>query len=1333
LKKWLLVAIIMGMVMMPMTVRAYTVGGDTYDYRYEFLSNGTIEGMPVSMNDTGLVNATPVWVGNYTDLYLYCVNSGCKTGDYTVGFGNETEANWEREDTLEGNNPTLVWNKSYATVLHGHNTSYLDSSQYGTSWTKDDSPTVGTGVFGNAIFLENGKDAIYANGESSLNSLGSQNGEMTISFWIKPSQLTNYAMIMSDCWNGDTCHLNIRQLNQAGYGCEGCIRWRIEQGDSAAKQYDSTSQLSTTAWTHVVCLANGTHVFMYFNGVMDTNAPVAYDGTIDSSGSGYFAIGTPDDKIGIEDNQYYGYLDEIRFMNYTMTDEQIKEEYYNGIIAHNLTSLGEEETPEVVIKTNTLSLSSPSDGSTNTSSTIQFDYKPILHNGNFQNCSLWTNETSWSEKEWNSSPIVNNTGNTITETFSSDDWYEWNIRCYNSTTEYFTDTDNFTVEVSSPPKYSLNSTNSTTAGESIEHRLKWEDGTGLSGYIFQFCNGTWNGTDCGSGSSFSTTIQLQDVDIENLEDTYVDETDPTKNYGSGKDLVMRANTAVLHERLRIYIKFNISPIPSGQTIDDAQLYLWRVYDHGTPYDYSLHLVYNQTWLEQNITWNDQPCGASFDDSAKCNLTAESKLTIPLGAALAWNNWTATNSLRHEYGDNEVNITFVLRADPENSTAIRVAKYVSKENTTDTTQHGYLNITYSTTGGSGWVNGTWISMTGTGNWSNVTKTINSTVGANIAWRVYTNDTSNNWNASGIFSYVTTVAADEISPKYSLNSTNSTTAGESIEHRLKWEDGTGLSGHIFSFNNGTRYWENITPSSSPPGRWTGMFICNDNELCVLFGGRGCTPNDESCHAGYGEVGYADTWLYFPNNNTWKSITSTANWWSSSDKRQFIYGCYVSSKDVAMFFGGLTNAKDTWWFNFTSLTWLNATNNSSPQPTPRAGYHIAYDSTRDLTVMYGGFKTDYSTMNDTWIFFPNNRTWKEMNANLTKSDGTCTYLPKQNYGGMVYDEVNDVMIIPHLLAPCGSQFLIYNISNNNWEAKPNGKDYYEQAGVEYFPVENITLAVAGDYGGQTKNSYYTILSNYTVTDLIYDEVHHAHGGMLTYDEVNDALYFFSGCIVNSSASGSCENVSRNLFSYSTHFVNDTWITMTGTGNWSNVTKIITNVVGTTIYWRVYANDTSNNWNASGIFSYVTTATVTNISFTINYTGYSIYSSTEAGTLMASAEFNTSQQTQSYTNASIVDHPEYQQTSLVAMINLTHIGNTDFDVNISLNESLDETKMILFGTYNNNPFSDSHKINATGWIANTSFSPNDYQEYWVWLNFTTVSVNDETQRIIYVNVTEA
>jgi hypothetical protein len=56
---------------------------------------------------------------------------------------------------------------------------------------------------------------------------------------------------------------------------------------------------------------------------------------------------------------------------------------------------------------------------------------------------------------------------------------------------------------------------------------------------------------------------------------------------------------------------------------------------------------------------------------------------------------------------------------------------------------------------------------------------------------------------------------------------------------------------------------------------------------------------------------------------------------------------------------------------------------------------------------------------------------------------------------------------------------------------------------------------------------------------------------------------------------------------FVNDSWVAMTGTANWSNVSKWVNITVGTIIRWCVYANDTSNNWNVTSCspsFNYTT-----------------------------------------------------------------------------------------------------------------------------------------------------
>lgn len=65
---------------------------------------------------------------------------------------------------------------------------------------------------------------------------------------------------------------------------------------------------------------------------------------------------------------------------------------------------------------------------------------------------------------------------------------------------------------------------------------------------------------------------------------------------------------------------------------------------------------------------------------------------------------------------------------------------------------------------------------------------------------------------------------------------------------------------------------------------------------------------------------------------------------------------------------------------------------------------------------------------------------------------------------------------------------------------------------------------------------------------------------------------------------------------FTNDSWVSMIGTLNWSNVSKIVNFTVGSTIQWKVYANDSSNNLNESITYSYLTTEPSDEISPSIN-----------------------------------------------------------------------------------------------------------------------------------------
>jgi len=191
----------------------------------------------------------------------------------------------------------------------------------------------------------------------------------------------------------------------------------------------------------------------------------------------------------------------------------------------------------------------------------------------------------------------------------------------------------------------------------------------------------------------STTITLDDADSENLKDAYVEEGEPSTNKGSVTVLYAGKLTNGLR---RTYITFNITSIKKDYILNKATLDL---YNYGGGYGFpniSIHHVYND-WkngtttnniLEENeLNWNNQPCGVLFDNNTNCNLTIED-IVNGTGANVKWWNFSVLNILNSETGNN---VTFALTNWSAEGNAY--IKPYSKEYST-TSQRPKLTITYT---------------------------------------------------------------------------------------------------------------------------------------------------------------------------------------------------------------------------------------------------------------------------------------------------------------------------------------------------------------------------------------------------------------------------------------------------------------------------------------------------------------------------------------------------------------------------------------------------------------------------------------------------------------
>ena len=204
----------------------------------------------------------------------------------------------------------------------------------------------------------------------------------------------------------------------------------------------------------------------------------------------------------------------------------------------------------------------------------------------------------------------------------------------------------------------------------------------------------------------STTIKLQDNETENLEDARVYNNEPNNNFGVSTELHV---VDFEGHFVRSYIRFNISSIPLGSIIEESGLFLYLFeceICEVAPLVVDVHHVYNKTWVEgsesadnasgqgsnTNITWNNQPCGTAFDDSAQCNLTAEDSVNISLGAMVVWIQWNVTNLVKKDYDENNNNVSLVLKSQSEGD-GFEVELFYSKEGGV-TSLRPYLNITYT---------------------------------------------------------------------------------------------------------------------------------------------------------------------------------------------------------------------------------------------------------------------------------------------------------------------------------------------------------------------------------------------------------------------------------------------------------------------------------------------------------------------------------------------------------------------------------------------------------------------------------------------------------------
>lgn len=186
------------------------------------------------------------------------------------------------------------------------------------------------------------------------------------------------------------------------------------------------------------------------------------------------------------------------------------------------------------------------------------------------------------------------------------------------------------------------------------------------------------------------TVMLQDPNTENLEDTYVWKLNPTTNYGSNVNFLIREASGY---ESRGYVMFNLSQIPSGSTIDSATLYLYDAFSGGAGEDISIYHINNYDWEEGSLTWNSQLCGSTSGSvGGNCNISVLDTQAI----GFSWNDFSVTPGVKHQFESlGKENITFMLYGPDEGSGSTWISGIQTKESSFyGTDKRIYLNVTYT---------------------------------------------------------------------------------------------------------------------------------------------------------------------------------------------------------------------------------------------------------------------------------------------------------------------------------------------------------------------------------------------------------------------------------------------------------------------------------------------------------------------------------------------------------------------------------------------------------------------------------------------------------------
>jgi len=172
-----------------------------------------------------------------------------------------------------------------------------------------------------------------------------------------------------------------------------------------------------------------------------------------------------------------------------------------------------------------------------------------------------------------------------------------------------------------------------------------------------------------------------------VADAYVAEGLPDNNFGGETYLNIWSSPAYpenmnIYWNKRVFPKFDLSRgIPADASIEQARLRLYNFEGYNADMDVEVYAVGDDSWLENEITWNNQPTLGNKLGTA----------TLKVGENSMWYEWDITSFVLSEFTTGDNIVSLCLKAVEENSPDDARFRFESKEWDNDNL-HPYLWIT-----------------------------------------------------------------------------------------------------------------------------------------------------------------------------------------------------------------------------------------------------------------------------------------------------------------------------------------------------------------------------------------------------------------------------------------------------------------------------------------------------------------------------------------------------------------------------------------------------------------------------------------------------------------